>query len=51
MQIICGQQTMEKLTLLALILTLIKSVTGVCDKVVVSIPEEGLFGTVKIKVS
>ena len=50
MQILCGQRTMEKITLLALILTLIKSVAGVCEQVIVSFPPEGYTGTVKIKV-
>jgi len=40
---------MEKITLLALILTLIKSVAGVCEQVIVSFPPEGYTGTVKIK--
>ena len=35
---------------MALILTLIKSVAGVCEQVIVSFPPEGYTGTVKIKV-
>ena len=37
---------MEKVAILAVILTLIKSVFGVCDKVIFALPSDGYTGTV-----